>query len=179
MKRIMCLLLALVMVFSLVGVSAFADETEEPAEEAEEEVEETTVDDGFISVTFTGATEGLYSQYSSFDNIISLNDWYSVYLKPGYDIEVTDGTLGTSGYWVDSEGNVVRYRQFIVYSDSAPDEVVINVVASSDEAPTAVYVTAQLPSGATAESVISYANYDVYVLSGSSDSVDLYGGYAL
>lgn len=179
MKRIMCLLLALVMVFSLVGVSAFADETEEPAEEAEEEVEETTVDDGFISVTFTGATEGLYSQYSSFDNIISLNDWYSVYLKPGYDIEVTDGTLGTSGYWVDSEGNVVRYRQFIVYSDSAPDEVIINVVASSDEAPTAVYVTAQLPSGATAESVISYANYDVYVLSDSSDSVDLYGGYAL
>ncbi|MCD7846065.1 MAG: hypothetical protein LUG57_09520 [Oscillospiraceae bacterium] len=190
MKRIMCLLLALVMVFSLVGVSAFAEEDDgegtASAQAADEEtgsgeaaegetaVLTASLDDGSIPVTVTGATEGLYYAFD-YDSIYT-DSWYGVYLKAGYDIEVTGGTLDVDFYDIDSDGTVFRYRDFIVYGDSAPDEVVINVVASSDEAPTAVYVTTQLPSGATAD-IIDYGNYDTYVLSGESDNICLIGAY--
>ncbi|MCD8116593.1 MAG: hypothetical protein LUE21_05685, partial [Oscillospiraceae bacterium] len=173
MKRIMCLLLALVMVFSLLGVSAFAEETEDDGIATVSEEDE---DDGTVPIKVTGATEGLYWEF--YNDEISLDSWYGIDLKAGYDVEVTGGTLNEDYYWVDYEGTVVRYRDFIVYSEDAPDEVVINVVASSDVAPTASYVTVQLPSGATTD-IIEYGLYDTYVLSGESYSIWLIGAYTL
>ncbi|MCD7769413.1 MAG: LPXTG cell wall anchor domain-containing protein [Oscillospiraceae bacterium] len=200
MKRLMCLLLALVMVFSLVGVSAFAEETdaddtdpaadvEETDADAETEGDENTdsgimllseenddKDDGMVLITVTGDLDGVYSLGDCDATEVKVDERYWICVKSGYDIEVTGAMLNYDIYYMNSdEGTVYRYRDFIV--DGNATEVTVKIVSSDDEAPTIVKVTTVLPEGVTESDVYYVYGPAEYILSTDQANFTLTKGY--